>query len=81
MAFHFLINWSAIFVTLVAGHIVAGSEISQIVAWACIVATVGAWALFNILHRKVNRLRNLAFTTTISCALILMAVNLLVTLR
>ena len=81
MAFHLVINWSAIFVTLVAGHIIRGSAVAETVASACIVATLGVWVVFNVLHRKVNRLRNLAFTTAISFVLILMAVNLLATLR
>ena len=78
LTFHALINWSAIFVTLVSGYLVRGSALAEIVAWICTLATVAVWILFNMLHRQVNRLRNLAFTTAIAAALLLMAINLLV---
>jgi hypothetical protein len=78
MAFHVLINWSAIVVALLVAYVLRSSALAEIVAWACIVATVAVWGLFNVLHRKVNRLRNLAFTTVIATVLILIAINLLV---
>lgn len=81
LTFHVLINWSAIFVTLVSGYFVRSSALAEIVAWTCTVATVAVWVLFNMLHRKVNRFRNLAFTTAIAVALLLMALNLLAPLQ
>ena len=71
MAFHLVINWSAIAAALVAGFIVSGKPISGFIGYVSIAASVAVWLQFNLLHRQVNRVKNLVFSSTIAATLIL----------
>ena len=71
MAFHLVINWSAIAAVLVAGFIVGSQPVSTIIAYTCIAASVAVWLQFNLLHRQVNRMKNLVFSSTIAATLII----------
>jgi len=47
------------------------------VSYLCIIATVATWAHFNLLHRRMNRARNLVLSTSCAVALLLIAVHIL----
>lgn len=77
MTYHLLINWSAIAATLIAGFIVGNGALADTIGYICIVSVVVAWLVFNLLHRRVNRIRNLALSSTIAFVLIMVATALI----
>jgi hypothetical protein len=77
MAFHLIINWSPIAAALIAGRIVGHSAVADFIGYLCISSAIAAWLLFNFLHRQVNRLRNIVFTTAIASILVLAAIALI----
>jgi hypothetical protein len=75
--FHLMINWSAIAATLIAIAFTPPGRIHPWVSYLCIIATVAAWTHFNLLHRRMNRARNLVLSTSCAGALLLTAVHIL----
>lgn len=77
MTFHLLINWSPIAAALLAGIFIQDDALAKTVGRICIASAIAAWLLFNILHRQVNRLRNITTTTAIAAVLIIASVVLI----
>lgn len=77
MTFHLLINWSPIAAALLAGLVIQGDALTTTVGRITIASAIAAWLLFNVLHRQVNRLRNLTTTTVIAVALIIASIILI----
>jgi hypothetical protein len=75
--FHLMINWSAIAATLIAVAFTPPGRIHPWLSYLCIIATVATWAHFNLLHRRMNRARNLVLSTSCAVALLLIAVHIL----
>lgn len=73
MAFHLAINWSVIATTLIAMLLLGPNEMDRGLAYLCLAATVLVWVTFNVMHRRVNRLRNLLVTTTVAAGLFMLA--------
>ena len=70
--FHLVINWSALATTLLTVALTRAGRIHDGVIYLCMAATVAAWTHFNFLHRRMNRKRNLVFSS--SCALVLLLI-------
>ena len=76
MAFHLIINWSAIAAALIAGFVVGRQPFGVVIGNASIALIAAVWLSFNILHRRSNQLKNFVLTSTIAAALILAALAL-----
>ena len=70
MVYHLIINWSVIPLILLTALAIRPSDESRYLAYASLAATVFVWVSFNLLHRRINRARNLVSTTVIAAALI-----------
>jgi hypothetical protein len=71
MAYHLIINWSAIPLILLAASASRPSSESRYLAYLAMAATILVWLAFNLLHRRMNRARNLLSTTLIAAALLI----------
>ncbi len=76
LGFHLLINWSVIATTLVVAW-QFDEPLSRNLAWVAAIFTVSVWVGFNLLHRRMNRAKNLALTTAIALLLLSVAWPLL----
>jgi hypothetical protein len=75
--FHLAINWSAIATTLVVMLLLGPNKMDRALAYTCLAATVLIWLTFNLMHRRVNRLQNLLFTTSIAGGLFVLSAIIL----
>ena len=77
MAFHLLINWSAIALLLVTAFALRPGDASRYLGNLTIAATVAAWVGFNLMHRRNNRTKNLLLTSFIAGMLVVGSLVLL----
>ena len=77
MAFHLVVNWSAIATTLVVTFVAGPTGMDRAIGYLCLAATLAVWITFNILHRRVNRLQNLLFTTSVAAVFFFLSAALL----
>jgi len=66
LANHIIVNWSAIFSTLIAAWTIDGRTLPTVLVWASVWATLLVWLGFNLLHRQFNRVRNIVMTTALA---------------
>jgi len=77
LAFHVLINWSALLVTVAVAAQLQPGPARTAIARACVVAAAAVWLYFNLLHRQHDRARNLLLTTTFAAAVAIAATLIL----
>ena len=74
---HLLINWSSIAASTSVAWYLGNTPVAQVIAWISLVAIVVVWAEFNILHRRINWVRNLTMSSLIATTLLLACVGVL----
>jgi len=76
MCFHLTINWSVLATSIAVAWRTHDTEWSRALALLAATAAVVVWISFNLLHRRMNRRRNLILSTSIAATLITAAVLL-----
>jgi hypothetical protein len=76
IAYHILVNWGVVIVTVIAAFSIRPSDSSIYLAYVCLAATVATWVAFNILHRRINRAKNLIFTSVVAGSLLFFSIRL-----
>jgi hypothetical protein len=76
---HLLVNWSAVAATLTAIWIVDDFPGARAFAWFSAIMTILTLVLFNMLHRRINRMQNILLSSTI--AIVLLAASVLIFLQ
>lgn len=74
---HVLVNWSVIITTLGVAWMLESYSLSTALVWISLWATVLVWGSFNVLHRRINRFRNLLLSTSGAVLLLIVCLQLL----
>ena len=77
LAFHVTINWLPLATILLWARSLQDIAMARAAAAAVVALTVTVWIAFNVMHRRMNRLRNLVLSSTFAIALLAVAVSLL----
>jgi formate hydrogenlyase subunit 3/multisubunit Na+/H+ antiporter MnhD subunit len=77
LALHFLVNWSAIAITVGVAWYLREADAARLLAWLSLGAIGAIWLEFNLLHRQMNRARNLAVSSLTAAALALACIAIL----
>jgi hypothetical protein len=77
LAFHLLINWSAVLLTLIGANFLDKEEAAESWIYTMIGVTFLLFIFFNFQHRRMNRRRNLLMTGCIASSIIGFALLLL----
>ena len=67
---NFLTNWAVIVTTMIYAWSTDDVEFSRFIGWFLQVAIFAAWISFNLLHRRMNRVRNVVGSTIMLIVLI-----------
>jgi hypothetical protein len=70
MTLHLLINWSALATTWLVARRAYPSPLATWLLWGVVIGSMLVWLAFNVLHRRMNRMRNLLLSTALALALI-----------
>jgi len=77
LALHVLVNWSPIAVTVGVAWLLRETSTARALAWLAIGAAAAMWLEFNVLHRRMNRARNLAMSSLMAAILVFACAALL----
>ena len=70
LAMHLTVNWMVLATTLGLASVLTGTREGRSLSGLIVVASVVSWSWFNWQHRRGNRSKNLALSTTLAMALI-----------
>ena len=77
LLYHFLVNWAAIALAILAGFAIRPSATTAYLGYACLAATLVVWIGFNVQHRRADRAKNLVLTSTIAALLLIGSMQLI----
>ena len=70
LVMHLAVNWMVLATSLGLAWLLTGTREGRLLSALIVVASVVSWSWFNWQHRRANRSKNLALSTTLAMALI-----------